>query len=573
MVESTASILLLSCLIIGCIAPERKVHKKVNTSVIEKNLLLQRETCTNISTICPPWTLCDAATRKCQCGKIPGDPLMCDGVQAKTYILDCYCVTTVGNKTEIGQCHYNCARQAKINQANKIYQQLPSNRSSWNDFMCKEFGRSGTLCGQCDKERNYYPRAYSFDLSCTQCNGSMSSNLWKYIALVYLPLTVFYFLVFFLKVDINSSQLQGFVIFAQFISTPAIARNLVLTAKEVPIIHEGVRLLLTVYGVWNLDFFRSCDNNICFRISSYSVSLLDMGIAVYPLILMLVTYLLVHLYDINFKPAVLLWKPFRIFFDKWYKEFSLKTSLVNSFSTFLFLANIKLFNVGLDILTPVKVYQFNTPNKINTTLRLYYDSTVEYFSLEHTLHSITALVLSIFIIFPVLLAFFYPLNIFQKFLSLFPLRWQLTLHIFFDSFLGCYKDGTEPGTRDCRWFGPMLYFIRLIFLVVFAFTLNYVFFPFAAIIVTLLALIIINADPFKPHLQHQATNMLVFILLMDTAQVSAVGWVMDKETSNTDSSYIFYMLAAVASLFPIIYIAYIVWLWIIHHCKLKVYRK
>ena len=65
--------------------------------------------------------------------------------------------------------------------------------------MCKEFGRSGTLYGQCDKERNYYPRAYSFDLSCFQCDGNMSSNLWKYIALAYLPLTVFYLIVFFLK--------------------------------------------------------------------------------------------------------------------------------------------------------------------------------------------------------------------------------------------------------------------------------------------------------------------------------------------------------------------------------------
>ena len=571
MVESIASILLLSCLVIGCIAPERK---KVNTSVIDENLLLlQRETCTNNSSICPPWTLCDTTTRKCQCGKIPGDPIVYDGVQAKTYIQDCYCVTTVGNKTEIGQCSYNCTNRAKLNRINTIYQQLPSNRSSWNDFMCKEFGRSGTLCGQCDKERNYYPRAYSFDLSCTQCDGSMSSNLWKYITLAYLPLTVFYLLVLFLKLDIYLSQLQGFVIFSQLISAPILARGVLLSAKEVPILFEGARLLLTFCGVWNLDFFRSYDNNICFRISSLNISLLDLGVAVYPLILMLVTYLLVQLYDIDYRPVVLLWKPFKICFDKWYKEFSIKTSLVNSFSTFLFLANSKLFNIGQDILTPVKVYQFNTPNQINTTLRVYYDSTVEYFSLEHTLHSIIALVMSIVIIFPVLLALFYPLNIFQKFLSLFPLRWQLSLHIFFDSFLGSYKDGTEPGARDYRWFGPMLYFIRIIFLVVFAFTLDYTFFLFAAIITTLLALFIINADPFKPHLKHLATNMVVFTLLSNTSQVFFVGWIVDRKRSKTISLYTLYVFAAVVGLLPIFYIAYIVWLWIVRHYKLKVCRK
>ena len=573
MVESIAAVLLLLYVAIGCIALENNLQEIMNTSIIEKNLQLQGETLTNNSSVCPPWALCDVTTtRQYRYGKIPGDPFVCD-VQAKTYILDCYCVTTVGNMTEIGQCNYNCARQAKINQVDTIYHQLPSNRSSWNDFTCKEFGRSGTLCGQCDKERNYYPRAYSFDLSCTQCDGSISSNLWKYIALAYLPLTVFYLLLLFLKLDTHSSHLHGFIILSQFLSTPGFARNLILTAKEMPIVLEGVRLILAFYGIWNLDFFRAYDNNICFRISSLSISLLDLGVAVYPLILMLVTYLLVKLYDVNYKPVVLLWKPFQSCFDKWYKEFSLNTSLINSFSTFLFLANSKFLNICFDILTPVKVYQFNSPNIIHTSLRLYCDSTIEYFGSDHILHAITALVMSIFIIFPVVLAFFYLLSIFQNCLSLFPLRWQLFLHIFFDSFQGCYKDGTEPNTRDCRWFGLALYFIRFIFLVVYAFTLDAVFFPFAAIVVTLLAIVTINADPFKPHLQHLATAMVVFILLINVALVSAVGSIIAKESSDTSSSYILVVLAGVATTLPIFYVVFIVLLWIIHYCKLKVYKK
>ena len=573
--KSTTAVLLLSCLTTGCVAaPEKNLQEKVKISIFEKNPQLQRETCTNKYFVCPPWALCDATTRKCQCGKIPGDPFVCDSsMQPKTYILDCHCVTTVGNKTEIGQCIYNCDRQVKTNRVDKVYQQLPSNRSKWNEYMCKRFHKSGTLCGQCDKERNYYPRAYSFDLSCTQCDGSMLSNLWKYITLAYLPLTVFYLLVFFIKVDINS-QLQGLIILTQCISAPPFARNILLATKKMPVLFEMVKIILAFYGFWNLDFFRSYSNNICFRISSLSISLLDLGVAVYPLILMLVTYLLVQLYDFNYKPVILLTKPLQRCFMKLYKEFSVKRSLINSFATFLFLANTKFFNVGFDILTPVKVYQFNTPNKINTTLRLYHDSTVEYFGSEHALYAITALVfMFIFIIFPIILVTFYPFNIFQKFLSLFPLRWQLSLHIFFDSFQGCYKDGTEPGTRDCRWFGPLLYFIRIIVLVVYAFTLDAVFFPFAAITVTLLAIVTINADPFKPHLQHMATALIVFILLIDAAQVSVIGSIIDKESNNTNSSYTFYVFTAVISLLPVLYFSYIVWLWIIHHCKLKVNRK
>ena len=242
--KSATAVLLLSCLAIGRVAPEKKnLQEKVKNSIIENNLQLPREMCTSNSSVCPPWALCDAATRKCQCGNIPGDPFECDGVQAKTYILNCYCVITIGNKTEIGQCSYNCTGQAKINQVEEIHQLLPSNHSSLNDFMCKEFGKSGTLCGQCEKERNYYPRAYSFALSCIQCDGSMSSNLWKYIALTYLPLTVFYLLMFFLKVDINS-QLQGFIILIQFISAPLSARNILLATRKMPDFLEIAEVIL-----------------------------------------------------------------------------------------------------------------------------------------------------------------------------------------------------------------------------------------------------------------------------------------------------------------------------------------
>ena len=576
MAESTAAVLLLVFLAIGCSVSENnlKENENLDISIVSKtNVLLQRQTCENNSSACPPWAFCDDTTRICQCGTIPGDALKCD-LLLRPYILDCFCATVVGNMTEVGQCNYNCVTNSK-NQVDTVYQQLPSNRSSWNDFMCKEFGRSGTLCGQCDKERNYYPRAYSFDLSCIQCDGSMSSNLWKYIALAYLPLTFFYLLVFFLRADINSSQLQGFIFFSQFISAPPSARNILLATRKLPICFGIMKLLLAFYGVWNLDFFRAYDNNICFRISSLNISLLDLGVAIYPLMLMLVTYLLVQLYDCNYKPVILLTTPFLNCLNKLYKEFSVKRSLINLFTTFLFLANIKFFNIGLDILNPVKVYQFqfNTPNKMNTTLRLYYDSTVEYFGLRHILHAITSLVFMVFIIFPVLLVFFYPLRIFQNFLSLFPLRWQLSLHIFFDSFQGCYKDGTEPGIRDCRWFGPLLYFIRIIFLVVYAFTLDAVFFPFAAIMITLLAIVTINADPFKPHLQHLATTMVVFILLIDVALMAGVGSIIAKETSDTNSSYIFYMFAVLLSLLPPFYVAYIVLLLIVRHCKLKLHKK
>ena len=426
------------------------------TAAVQPNtpLLYDRDSTGN-SIICPLWETIDVSRNACQCADISGDPLICHN--SISFILDCYCATVEGNKSEVGHCAIRCAHRKNEKQDN-IYQQLPSNRSSWNDFMCKEFGRSGTLCGQCDKERNYYPRAYSFDMSCTQCEGSISRNLWKYIALAYLPLTVFYLLVFFLKLDIHSSRLCGFIIFSQFISIPAIVRIFLQSTKNnLPIIGYIFKFLFTFYGIWNLDFFRTYDNAICFQISSLANLSLDFGVAIYPLLLMLITYSLVHLYALNYKPLIVLWKPAQTIINRWHGHFHAKTSLVNSFAAFLLLSNFKLFSLCLDILTPVKVHYFVTPEKVNVTMRLYYDPTVEYFGIEHRRYAIAALLIVFFsILMPAIFLLLYSVSFFQKIISLLPLRWQLFLHTLVDSVQGCYKDGTEPGTRDCRWYNPII---------------------------------------------------------------------------------------------------------------------
>ena len=336
-------------------------------------------------------------------------------------------------------------------------------------ILCKEFGRSGTLCGQCDKERNYYPRAYSFDLSCTQCDGSMPSNLWKYIACAYLPLTVFYLLVFFIKLDIHYSQLYGFVIFSQLISTPVFVRVLLLATREIPVLFKMAKLLLAFYGVWNLEFLKTYSSSVCFRISFVSTILLDLGVAVYPVVLMLVTYSLLQLYDFNCRPVVLLFTPFQNLIKRWYGKFSAKKSLVKAFATFTFLCASKLFNICCDILTPVRVYQFTTPNHINISLRLHYDSTIEYFSSEHAwCFSIAAVTLSVIVILPTLIALLYYLRIFHKLFNKFPPHCLLYLHTFVDSLQGSYRDGTEPGRRDCRLFGPIANITQVLLLVVYS---------------------------------------------------------------------------------------------------------
>ena len=67
------------------------------------------------------------------------------------------------------------------------------------------------------------------------------------------------------------------------------------------------------------------------------------------------------------------------------------------------------------------------------------------------------------------------------------------------SFQGCYKNGTEPGTRDCRWFPAVILIARFIVLLMYAGSLNSVYLPLISMVFVVSALIVITVDPFCVH--------------------------------------------------------------------------
>ena len=113
-----------------------------------------------------------------------------------------------------------------------------------------------------------------------------------------------------------------------------------------------------IYGIWNLDFFRSFDLGICLRTDTLQTLALDLAVGVYPLLLMLLTYVLIHLYDC--KPIVVIWRPFQAVFVFFQGKVEVRTSLIDVFCAFFFLTNTKLMSASIDILVPVHVYQLNS---------------------------------------------------------------------------------------------------------------------------------------------------------------------------------------------------------------------
>jgi len=129
---------------------------------------------------------------------------------------------------------------------------------------------------------------------------------------------------------------------------------------------------------------------------------------------------------------------------------------------------VKFLSASFDMPIPVKIYQFTNPQNVTHSWRMYYDATIPYFHGCHLYYSFLAVfVLFIFGVLPTVILLLYPYSICQKCLIKLPRRCQLFLNTYVDSLHCCYKNGLEPGTRDCRWFSVVLPIFRISCLVLY----------------------------------------------------------------------------------------------------------
>ena len=470
-------------------------------------------TCIGNDSVCPPWGYCDETSGACKC--FMSDVLICDPNGVQNFIMVDYCLTIsdVTDELELGLCIYNSEYLGHTKlYIDYAYDSLPLQTSKLNTEMCGAFNRTGTLCGKCSN--NTYLRTYSYDMSCCSCGNQIYSFI-KYIVVGYVPLTLFCILVLVLQINIPASHLQGYVFFCQILVSPVVVRTIMFYYGEGELKHSpykiGPQLIGTLYGIWNLDFFRLFDLGICFKISPLASLSLDLLVALYPLVFMLLIYGITVLHDSDCNVIVIIAKPLKSFFYLFNRNWNIKSSVIEGFATFMFLSNVKFLGVCFDLLIPVQVCH---PSK-NTTCKwaLYYDSTVGYFSSEHIPYAVLAIVVFVaLVITPMLTLALHPLLVFQRCASHAPQRWQIALHLLMDSFQGCYKDGTEPGCKDCRWFSAVAFVLRLLIFGTFGFFHESIILWVVILVCTAILTIIVN--PNKPQFKHHSDHFAVFLMFL-----------------------------------------------------------
>ena len=498
---------------------------------------------------CPTWFTCDSA-KNCQCGDGHNYAVVCDATNLNSALMDCHCMTYVkeSSATFLGSCYYNCVNE-------DVYRLLPKNPELLiNESACSHFHRTGLLCGNC--EEGHSPFALSYNLSCVKCPGG-HKNWWKFILAGFVPLTLFYFVVFLFDINVTSSRLHGVTWYSQALSTPSLTRLILLSlSMSNPKLLTPTKVFLTFYTFWNLDIFRSVIPNICLNVSTLQALALDYLVAFYPFVLILVSYFVIGLYDRKITFVVNAWKPFRKFSTKFTNA---HTSVIDSFATFFLLSYVKVLSTTIDLLVPTRIYQLGSNS---STLGLYYSPSVRYFGDEHLPYAIFAIVvLTLFVCVPTITLILYPFQFFQKFLSLFPFNWHF-LHAFVDSVQGCYKDGTEHGTFDCRWISALILLMRLLLAFIFIITQSVMFFMYAVILSAIFVMAIVNIQPYKKVARHTPSTDSAFSILLSLIYISYLGGdIASREMKTYDTAMT--LLGFLSAFVPLVYIIFLIGSWLI----------
>ena len=513
---------------------------------------------------CPLWRhpVEENGTQTCQCNNHLQDIVYCDNATQEAVLADCYCMTTSETQEiEVGKCIYNCVFTQSKNGMINNYIPLPNNISELNNQTCDHFNRQGRLCGQC--KDNHYPPVYSYSLKCQTCTGSY--NWLKYIAVAFLPQTIFFILVVSFRISVTSPQLNAFVLLAQAVAAPYTTRAMLRLLQGEHTAFLAAKILLSLYGIWNLDFFRTLIPGICLHVNTLEALALDYVIAVYPLVLTIICYAILQLYSSDFRFIKFLHIAFEkcciIFRDK----LESRTSIIDAFATFLLLSYVKLLSVSFDLLVPTQVFNA-TGHKIG--LYLYYDASVEYFGKQHLPYAITALaVVLVFILLPLLLLMAFPMKCFQRRLEKYNLESQV-LRTFMDAFQGYYKDGTDGKSYDCRYFPAVYLMVRILVFVIYSLTLDATGWAIVSIALSTLIIAVIIAQPYKQ--EHSRCNKIdATLMLLLTIWISFV-LCSDLTTARSVKKLtIYHAFCAIVALLPMFYMSFITVKWIITREKIK----
>ena len=228
--------------------------------------LVSLSSCTSNES-CPTW-LYRSAEGWCTCGSSLLNVILCSNETQQVSILSSFCLTSSGSDQDpddrvvVGGCLYEQNHLHKTDGGAGAYIRVNQNISKQDQELCGYLNREGQLCGIC--KPNHFVSVYSYDF---KCHRSLLSNVVMYLTVAYLPLTAFLVLVLAFHISVASPRLHMAVLLCQIYTLPEIQRVFTQNTRDTQT-SVFINLMATLYGVWNLDFFRTFIPPICLPLNA-----------------------------------------------------------------------------------------------------------------------------------------------------------------------------------------------------------------------------------------------------------------------------------------------------------------
>ena len=509
-----------------------------------------------IMLLCPPGFEFDETKQACKCSnQTKLYAIECDETTFSAKIAPGFCVSrenyTSSESLLIIPCPFKPSRVSK-----HVYIPLKQDENGSTKF-CSKLNRQHRLCKECIPGYGISVFSYAFD--CIKCAGNRQQHILAYLAIGFIPATILFLVVLYFHIGVTKGPANGFIFFSQIITLPAeiaflqsgLGLFFALNKEDNYLAKMMTKTVTCPYSIWNLEFYCLLDfnNKICLSKDLKAINILALSFvsAVYPLVLLLVAYIIIELQAMNIRPIVWLLKIACFPCTRWRRVWKARLSIVDAFATYVLLSYTKLMYVSFLLLSYSKIYGGHSSSR----KVLDFDPSITYLSREHTPYVIlSVVVILVFGLLPPLLLTFYQCKTCASCLERLHMR-RPGLEQFVEAFQGCYKDGAN-GTADRRFFAGVYFVFRVIILLLYSqIKQSVALLPLKAFAFILFLFVCAVSQPYKKAI-YTFIDCLFFALLSSISIMQFYGYGTLKQEDKVDRNFFLYYFALYIPLFYII---------------------
>ena len=345
-----------------------------------------------------------------------------------------YCYSNYVRNSTSGKCEYTSPLPCYLEPMNMYTNTCAANTAV-------------SICGSCE---DGYSVPINLPNKCVQCDDPLIGWI-LFVIIQLLPVTVMVLLIIVLNIQLTSGTFNALVFYSQILTTvyPSLTLN---TIFGNPLCNSNINLLklfLIPFNILNLDFtlflgpYPLC---ISSATTPLEAVLFRYVIGLYPLVLLLLLYVWITLYNKGYKVIVLITRPIHRLLARFWRMTNIEPSLPHSIASIYLLCFMQL------AATSFTVIHFAIGNN--------YDS-IWSCCLAAGIFAIIVLILLVLI--PMLYIQLYPFKLFHKLLECLRLNKLQILTSLGDVFTGPYKNGTT-NKLDYRYFAGIYLLLRIIIL-------------------------------------------------------------------------------------------------------------